>query len=538
MTAISQKPNFDFSEKDLQAIRARGGSVEKILSEIETFSKGFPPLELVRPCTAGDGICVLNENEIVRLGDVYAGAALSGRAMKFVPASGAASRMFKDLIAIHQRHKQIDLAQIEDSARHGDPVCQGFLAWARHLPEFAFYGDLRRAMKKDRLDLDGCLSGGQWGLVLEYLLSSRGLNYAHYPKGLIKFHRYEDHDRSAFEEHLAEVAAFVADRSGTARIHFTIPAEPHGIEKVIREQLEGVSGKYAKSGIRFELSFSCQKLSSDTIAVELNNQPFRDEKGGLVFWPGGHGVLLENLAELKGDILFIKNIDNVAPDRLKEEVCRYKKALGGYLVETQNQVFFYLGRMAEKKVNDDLLAEMIGFAESRLSRRLPLGPDSPKREAVLELLFSWFNRPLRVCGMVPNRGEPGGGPFWVRGQGGEVSLQIVEESQVDARSPGQKHIWAAATHFNPVDLVCGIRDYLGRPFDLSRFSDPNTGFISHKSRDGRELKALELPGLWNGAMGYWNTVFVEVPVETFHPVKTVTDLLRREHLTQIEDGPA
>jgi hypothetical protein len=300
-------------------------------------------------------------------------------------------------------------------------------------------------------------------------------------------------------------------------------------EDAIRDHFEAVRSRYEQSGVRYEVTFSTQKLSTDTIAVDLENNPFRDRQGQLVFRPAGHGALLGNLHALAGDMVFIKNIDNVVPDHLKPETYRYKRALGGYLVEIQNQLFMYLHRLTTQDVDEQFLTQLFAFTRHTLSVVPPRDLEHQSRPHKIQYLLGIVNRPLRVCGMVPNVGEPGGGPFWVQHADGSLSPQIVETSQVDMQAAEQRAIVAAATHFNPVDLVCGVRDYQGQPFDLMQYTDPNTGFISIKSHEGRELKAMELPGLWNGAMANWNTIFVEVPLSTFNPVKTVLDLLRPQH---------
>ena len=357
------------------------------------------------------------------------------------------------------------------------------------------------------------------------------MNYANLPKGLVPFHAYGDHSRTAFEEHLVEALEYVRDASSVARLHFTVPA-PY--RQVIQTYLDRVRHRYAQQGAQLDISYSIQKPATDTIAVDSDNIPVRDNNGALVFRPGGHGALLENLTDLQGDIVFIKNIDNVLPDRLKPDTCRYKKLLCGYLVHLQQQVFFHIAQLkASDPSESDGARSAIDaarrFAQDQLSLVLPQDFERTALSNQRAFLVAQLDRPLRVCGVVKNTGEPGGGPFWVRQADGTTSLQIVESSQVDMTNAEQRARWQAATHFNPVDLVCGVRDYRGRPFPLARFVDPTTGFISEKSKDGHSLRALELPGLWNGAMAHWNTVFVEVPGSTFHPVKTVMDLLRPEH---------
>ncbi len=518
--------NLIFNEEDIKQIKARGITLEKVLSQIETFKKGFPFTKLQRPCTLGDGITVIEKSQDERLGKIYSQAALSGRAMKFVPASGFASRMFELLLFFNNRYDRIDEGRIAAEAEKKDPDHKSFLRFIRGIKNFAFYDDLKSVMSKDGLDIETLISKGRYKDILEYILTPEGLNYPNLPKGLLKFHRYADHCRTPLEEHLVEGAAYTQDRNRVSRIHFTVSPEH---EEVVRGYIEGIRGRYEKSGVKYKITFSVQKTSTDTIAVDLDNKPFRDRDGNLLFRPAGHGALLENLNDLKGDIIFIKNIDNVVPDRLKDKTYLYKRALGGYLVELQKEIFSYLERLSKMDVDEQLLKRMFEFAQYKLSIVAPEGMKQRSRQEKVDFLFSRLDRPLRVCGIVRNEGEPGGGPFWVEQPDNSISLQIVEGSQVDMKSDEQRSIWASSSHFNPVDLVCGVRDYRGRPFNLMNFTDPNTGFISVKSQDGRELKALEMPGLWNGSMAYWNTVFVEIPIITFNPVKTAIDLLRKEH---------
>jgi len=513
-------------EEDIKQIEARGMTSEKVTSQIAIFKKGFPFTRLLRPCTLGDGIRVLHKADLDRFGGAFSEAALAGRVMKFVPASGAATRMFKFLLSFNNRYEQIDAKTMRAEKERSDPDYEKFLQFIREIKKFAFYDDLKSAMSKDGLDVEKRISEGEYKPILEYVLFSQGLNLAHVPKGLIKFHAYPEHSRTPFEEQLVEATGYAMDNNNVARIHFTVSPEH---EVLIRDHLKRVLGFYEKSGVRFESAFSIQKPSTDTIAVDLDNKPFRDGDGRLVFRPGGHGALLENLNALKADLVFIKNIDNVVPDRLKEKTFIYKKALGGYLIALQKQIFGTLERLSNRDMESRLMEETFEFLEHELSMTPPEGMRQGSRRNRIDYLISRLNRPLRVCGMVKNEGEPGGGPFWVEHDDKTTSKQIVESSQVDLGSAEQRRIWESSTHFNPVDLVCGVRDFMGNPFDLMNFVDPETGFISMKSKEGRELKALELPGLWNGSMAHWNTVFVEVPIITFNPVKTVLDLLRKEH---------
>jgi hypothetical protein len=361
------------------------------------------------------------------------------------------------------------------------------------------------------------------------ILDHGGLNYSNLPKGLILFHDYPEGARTAAEEHLVEAISYARDRQGVARIHFTI--SPEHKEK-FTELFNRIVGPYEQRyGTRLEITWSHQEPSTDTLAVDENNLPFRNPDGSLLFRPGGHGALLGNLNRLDADIIFIKNIDNIVPDRLKPETFLYKKVIGGFLLEMRGKVFEFLGKAEAGIITEEEISEMASFCMKKLS--LPLLPDFDElsQSQKLHFLTHALDRPMRVCGMVRNEGEPGGGPFWVRDRNNHVSLQIIESSQVNQGDAAQLAIMQSSTHFNPVDIVCCIRNYKGRTFDLKRFVDENTGFISLKSSGGRNLKAQELPGLWNGAMAGWITVFVDVPVSTFNPVKTVNDLLRAEHLS-------
>lgn len=514
------------TEEDLALIKESGMNQADVSSQIEIFKKGIPFLRLARPCVIGDGIDTLAAEDLHRLGQVFSRSAQSGRAMKFVPASGAASRMFKSLLSVKDHYEQINRGKRSTDPDEKDPDYKEFLQFISKIEQFAFYDDLKTVMSKDGLDLETLLSKGQFEAVLDYALTDKGLDLSQLPKGLIQFHKYPGHSRTPFEEHLVEAAACTQDSSKVARVHFTISSEQ---EKPVKDLIDKILSHYEKSGVTYEVTFSTQKRSTDTIAVDMENRPFRDSDGTFLFRPGGHGALLENLEDVNGDLVFIKNIDNVVPDRLKGDTTIYKRALGGYLVELQREIFVYLEGLSKRSVEGRLIREVLEFARERLSIVPSESLGRSSREEQRNFLFKKLNRPLRICGMVKNEGEPGGGPFWVEHVDGACSRQIVESSQVDMNSAGQKSIWESSTYFNPVDMVCGVRDYKGNPFDLTEFTDPNTGFISIKSKDGRDLKALELPGLWNGSMANWNTLFVEVPISTFNPVKTVLDLLRSEH---------
>lgn len=518
--------SIELSKKDLEQLSELGISEEKILSQIETIKKGTLFIKLNRPATPGDGITVFQKNDIERLIATYSDAASSGRVVKFVPASGAATRMFQLLLSFYNSSETIDLNAISSKAESSDIACKDLLQFINGLKEFAFYEDLKRVMSEQGLTIESSLTKGRINEILESLLTPQGLNYANLPKGLIKFHKYSDHCRTPIEEHIVECIAYTQDNNKVCRIHFTVSSEH---EKAVKEYIDLIRNLYEKDGIRIEITFSTQKRLTDTIAVDMNDDPFRDNDRRLLFRPAGHGALLENLQDLEGDIVFIKNIDNLVPDRLKEVTVIYKKTLGGYLVELQDETFSFLRRLSSGDVDDYFFSQVFEFLKKRLSVVVPDFLKQGSEKEKIAFLFSRLNRPLRICGMVKNEGKAGGGPFWVEHEDRSMSLQIVEKSQIDFESDEQRSILELSTHFNPVDIVCGLRNYLGIPFNLRDYIDPDMGFISVKSKDGKKLKALELPGLWNGSMANWNTIFVEVPSVTFNPVKTVLDLLRKEH---------
>ena len=493
-------------DRDGRDMASRGIKEAAAAAQLSLFRKGTPWIKLHRPCTIGDGIAALRSDEIEILSLRYEEAVAAGRVMKFVPASGAASRMFQALI---QQHEGADLNR-----------------FVKNLRRFAFYGDLAAAVRTEGGDLQSYVAGGHFVDVLELLLTARGLDYASSPKALIKFHRYDDRCTTPLEEHVTDAAAHTLDRNNVVRLHFTVSP---GRDAEFNRCFHKIQEYYQGAGIQCRISSSHQHSSTDTIAADSENRPFRDRHNRLVFRPGGHGALLENLEAIQGDIVHLNNIDNVVHGRLKSETYRYKKALGGYLLALQDEAFAHLRRLESGHANSEQIKRILAFAKEKLSLSVP-GELSGRSNAELSrFLFEKLNRPLRVCGVVKNLGEPGGGPFWTESPESVLSLQIVEKSQVDASVESQQAALDASTHFNPVDIVCGMRDYRDRPFRLEAFRDPDTYFISNKTYEGRSLKALEHPGLWNGAMAHWNTAFVEVPVSTFNPVKTVFDLLRPEH---------
>lgn len=497
-------PGLGLTEADRRAIEARGMDPADVEAQLELFAD--PPVfaRLERPCTVGDGIELIpheREPELVRLAEE---AANRGRLTRFVPASGAASRMFD---ALSKALGQPD-----------EPVPDAARRLLDELPRFAFHRELEAAASSTGTDLARLRAGGGWKPVTRLILEDPGLGYARLPKGLLLFHAYPEGPRTAFEEHLREGAAHITASGGTCRLRFTVSSEhlerfTAGLE-ALRPDLE------PELGCRLDVGFSTQDPATDTIAVDTAGEPFHTDEGELLFRPGGHGALLHNLQAVGGDLVVIKNIDNILPEHHRSGSVHWKHLLAGLLVQVQTHAWRFVRALRGAAVDSRLLEE--GAA---LARRL----GHTAHPALPRDLLAMLDRPIRVCGMVRNEGEPGGGPFWTLDEHGVATPQIVEGSQIDPCDAGQQAVVRAATHFNPVDLVCGVRDADGTPYDLTRFVDPRAVFISSKSHQGRPLLALERPGLWNGAMARWSTLFVEVPGATFAPVKTIFDLLRPEH---------
>lgn len=475
-----------FNEKDLKQIAAHGLTVEAVEHQIENFRKGFPSLQVVSAASPADGITILTAEQAEAYAAKFDSRDSSVTVAKFVPASGAATRMFKELFEFVNEDKR----------------GKGIDTLLQNIEKFAFYPELKEVVS-DFSDEKAVVSA----------IIKQGLGYGSLPKGLVTFHSYSNGARKAVEEHLVEGALYGA-ANGVVRLHFTVSPEHEG---AFRALLAERTAKYeALFGVKYDISFSQQKSSTDTIAVNPDNTPFRTDSGDLLFRPAGHGALIENLNEIEASIIFVKNIDNVTTDALRADTVLYKKALAGLLLDVQKQAFETLAAL---KAGTADLAAVATFVEKSLCVKLPATYDA----ALLEKLLS---RPIRVCGMVRNEGEPGGGPFWVANNDGTQTLQIAESSQISAED---MHLMKDATHFNPVDLVCGVYAADGSKYNLLNYTDPATGFISSKSSGGRELRAQELPGLWNGAMADWNTIFVDVPISTFSPVKVVQDLLRPQH---------
>ena len=521
-----------FTKRDRQQFSDKGIPLRFVEEQLAVFQRGLPFMVLDRPCSVGDGITRLSSSEVDFFPTLFDQAQSAGRISKFVPASGAASRMFNTLLAYR---KAVGLHLSGGTGRkwlsESDSLtCQEFF---EKIELFAFFDDLATEMLRQGLKISQLIRTMDYLPILDHLLFSPGLSYSQLPKALIKFHRYPQYSRTPLEEHVYESLEYVKDSSNVIRLQFTISPEHRNL---VDQYIQEIRRHIEKQSVFLEINVSQQKSSTETLAVDLENQPFRGADGSLVFRPGGHGALLENLSNSQGDIVFIKNIDNVVHDRLKSAANRYKKVLGGYFIKVQNQVFSYLNILMGQEVTAKTCGVIKTFCQEVLSRSISEEFPSWSRSDQKAFLIQQLNRPLRVCGMVTNTGEAGGGPFWVRHSDGSLSLQIVESTQVDPRRSSQQAILKSSSHFNPVDLVCGLKDVHGKSFNLSEFADPNTGIISRKSQEGRELKALELPGLWNGAMAHWNTLFVEVPHLTFSPVKTVFDLLRPEHQPDIPCG--
>jgi len=535
-----------FTPEDLCQLETLRLTEEEVWRQLELFENPPPPVRLDRPATVGDGILRLGSHRREALSARFDRAMARGAVTKMVPASGAATRMFRSLSRWLEAAAGADGGEIPELSdevrtlveRLGDFAFASELAAAAHSSGHDLETLQARARQEaSRADGPEPASRRAARTILELLLTERGLGYSDLPKALIPFHRYPEGARTPFEEHLVEAVAYARDADGLCRLHFTVPPE----HDPRFEELMDTRGREleARHGVSFEVHFSHQAHSTDTVAVTPDNEPFRQDDGTLLFRPGGHGALIENLDALArdgADVVFIKNVDNVVPEARQERVVPWKRLLGGVLLELRDRSRELVVRLEADGAAADgaLLDEAQGFLGELLCHPLPPARADRSPEARRRALLDRLDRPLRVCGMVRNEGEPGGGPFWVRSAGpdsaaGELSLQIVEMSQIDTADPGQREIVAASTHFNPVDLACSLTDARGEPYDLHRFIDEGTVFISEKSHQGRPLKALERPGLWNGAMAGWNTVFVEVPLDTFAPVKTVLDLLRPEH---------
>ncbi len=515
---------MNITDKDIKLIKSKGLTVDKVLSQIETFKNEIPFVALRSAATFDNGILKFSEHYQSELTKLYDSKLSNLETIKFVPASGAATRMFKDLFRFLDNY-DCEKESLNSYTNH--EKANAIRLFLIGLEKFPFYDIVMEKVKLVYPKFESLSEGRQLYIFVEMMLKEKGLNYGDFPKGLLPFHKYTNSIATAFEEHLYEAAGYNTNNRRESELHFTISKEHL---EGFKEEFERIKKKVEeKTNTNFRITYSFQKPETDTIAVTEDNEPFRKEDGSLVFRPGGHGALIENLDDLDADIVYIKNIDNVVVRKYQDEVSGYKKILAGKLIEIQDEVFRILNAIDQKKPTEAELKDIKKFLVQQLNVRLPLDFDKFSDKHKLQFLRESLNRPIRVCGMVVNEGEPGGGPFWIKRENGRLVLQIIETPQINKRDRRQQEILESATHFNPVDLVCGVRDYHGNKFNLLEFVDPEAGFITKKTMNGKVLKALELPGLWNGAMANWISVFVEVPLTTFNPVKTVNDLLKSAH---------
>jgi len=509
---------IQLTENDRKQLKDKGISKERMFSHINTFKEGIPFVQLQNAAIIGDGILKFSNVEEKELIQLYDSKLKDLDILKFVPASGAASRMFKALFNFLDVYNPDEESLDAYLNRTNDKDIKVLSDGLERLPFF------KKVM--DRLPENIDSQGKKVFLFVLELLGENALNYGFYPKGLLPFHNYGDVAATPFVEHLKEGALYAGSK-GKAKLHFTV-SEQHE-EMFDKEFVEAGPSVSDTTGIEYEVDYSFQKSSTDTLAVDMDNEPFRNEDGSVLFRPGGHGALIQNLNEQDADVIFIKNIDNVAVMEDAKAVADSKKVLAGVLIREQEKAFMYAEQLDKGEIADERIAEIKTFLNDNLNVRFSNEFDKKSKSDKLTILKSKINRPIRICGMVKNEGEPGGGPFWVANTKGDVSLQIIESAQIDMDNKQQAEIMKNSTHFNPVDLVCGVRNYKGEKYDLLKFVDDKQGFITGKTKDGKELKALELPGLWNGAMAFWNTIFVEVPLVTFNPVKSVIDLLKDSH---------
>ena len=515
-----EAPGVTFSRTDLDELQRRGITLEEARRQIEQLFQPPAPLTIDRACTVGDGITRLSETGHDELLKLHHEASQGGGCHWFVPASGAASRMFKELV--------VALAPpVPEKSRRKKPVVENMALkeFLHEIRRFPFYSDLEKALG-GKGKLLALAEAGEHRPILETMLAPTGLGYADKPKGLMPFHAYDGVTCTAFEEHLIEAGPVVRDAAQASRLHFTVSPEHMDAFHALFER---VRGRYElQLGVHFEVGFSVQNPATDTLSLDPEGRLFRDEEGGLLFRPGGHGALLENLQALGAGIAFIKNIDNVTTAQRNSPTILWSRLLIGMLVRAQRKTFDLLRRL-ETDPGTGPVYESLEYASTTLGCEPHAGIVASSAKRARSLAVALLHRPLRVCGMVVSSGEPGGGPYWVRGRDGQASPQIVEDAQLDRSTRTQRKRVSGATHFNPVFMACGLHDVKGEAFDLSGFVDPDAVIIARKSYNGRELITLERPGLWNGAMAHWNTIFVELPLEVFNPVKTVNDLLRPEH---------
>jgi len=513
------------NDRDLKQCESIGTNLNEVNKQLDRFKKGFPTLQTIKAAILNDGIIIVDEKKISKFINRYNSGVKDLHISKFVPASGAATRMFKmpfEFMEWYDGSNESYEKFLQDKSFYSP---YSFIANIHH---FAFIEDIKLMLRNYSDTFDILLQQKKYHVILRTLLTDDGLGYGNLPKGLLKFHKYKVYSRTAVEEHVVEGAMHCINKSKEVDIHFTI--SPDFMDE-FQCHIEEVKKTYEpKYNVKYKTTYSVQKTSTNTIAVDENNEPIRDSKGELLFRPGGHGALIENLNAIDSDIIFIKNIDNVVADRFKEQTITYKKLIGGILLTVQEDAFYYAKKLSKKtKIANWRKRRIVRFLKEQLNVIMPEAFESWTPEQQRDFLFKIVNRPIRVCGMVKNEGEPGGGPFWVKAEDGSISLQIIEKAQFDENNSAQMEMLKNSTHFNPVDIVCSVKDFQGNKFNLMDFIDENAGIITTKSKNGKALKAIELPGLWNGAMANWNTIFVEVPLVTFNPVKEINDLLREEH---------
>jgi hypothetical protein len=514
------------SPQDIEDVRSRGLTADEVQRQQDLLSANPPLPVLDRPCSMEDGILSLKPEEAAGYTHLFDKAREEGRLSKFVPASGAATRMFKALLAWRKKDPDVLRSRVERASDEGDPDAAEVFQFILELPRFPFFDALRAHLQDKGLNPSGLLSEGRYGPWAAAILDKGGLELASLPKALFPFHRVKEGVRTALEEHLVESVDTLRDGEGACRLHFTV-LEEHvaAFNAKVKEALPALE---RSRRCRFRVESSLQKASTDTVALEADGRLARRKDGRILFRPGGHGALIENLNDLKGDLVYIKNIDNVGHESRPGETSHWDALLAGLLLDLQFHLYQRASWLTSRPRDTRILMEAEDFAARRLNIRPPAGHAEQDPSTRREWLLARFNRPLRVCAVVKNTGEPGGGPFWVKEADGAVTAQIIESAQV-SDDLAQKKIFQSSTHFNPVHMVCALRNADGENHDLRRFTDPAAVFIAEKSVDGRPLKVLERPGLWNGAMARWTTVFVDAPLSIFHPVKTVNDLLRPDH---------
>ncbi len=520
---LLKQETLNFNEDDKKQIEQKGLTLEKVRSQIDTFKTGLPYVNLNSAATLGHGILKVSDSERKLCVNLYNDELETLSIVKFVPASGAATRMFKFLF---QFLKDYDPKTESVASYCNNQGTNDVSTFFSNLKELPFYEDVQEKTKVYFKNFEDLSENEKRVAFVKTMLDADKLDLGSNPKGLLPFHNYGNHITTAFEEHLLEGTLYASTQK-KARLHYTI--SEHHKDKFLKKLSDTKSKIEHETGVSFEVSFSYQKASTDTLAVTLSNEPFRLSDGSLHFRPSGHGALIENLSAINADVVFVKNIDNVVVSDHVKVVSDNKIMLAGLLLSIQKQSFKYLEELDKNQVSEASALEIAQFVSSKMNVVLDDDFDDFSLSKKTSYLKQKLNRPIRICGMVKNEGAPGGGPFWVENKDANVSLQIVESAQINQKNEQQKDILNNATHFNPVDLVCGFKDYKGNPFNLTQFVDYNAAFITHKTKDGKDIKALELPGLWNGSMANWNTIFVEVPAETFNPVKTVNDLLKPEH---------